>query len=91
MKINYCLIGLTLFFSGIYMSFLNKDTDEFRRFYGLLNTDQKEIYENIVKERLLIYLAGSLLGLGIGYYYYSTNKNDDYLFCKLLLTLALVQ
>jgi hypothetical protein len=85
MQINYCFIGITLLFSGIYMSFLNKDTEEFRRFYSLLNNVQKEKYESIVKERLLIYIGGSLLGLGIGYLYYSKHKNDKYLLCKLLM------
>ena len=91
MEINYCLIGITLLFSGIYMSFLNKDSEHFRRFYNLLDAGQKDKYEGIVKERLLIYIGGSLLGLGLAYYYYSKNKNDNYLFCKLLIIVNLVK
>ena len=91
MEINYCLIGITLLFSGIYMSFLNKDSEHFRRFYNLLDAGQKNKYEEIVKERLLIYVGGSLLGLGLAYYYYSKNKNDNYLFCKLLIIVNLVK
>jgi len=91
MEINYCLIGITLLFSGIYMSFLNKDSEHFRKFYNLLNAGQKDKYEEIVKERLLIYVGGSLLGLGLAYYYYSKNKNDNYLFCKLLIIVNLVK
>ena len=91
MEINYCLIGITLLFSGIYMSFLNKDSEHFRKFYNLLNAGQKDKYEEIVKERLLIYIGGSLLGLGLAYYYYSKNKNDNYLFCKLLIIVNLVK
>tara|TARA_Y100001935_G_scaffold153928_1_gene126900 strand:+ start:596 stop:1042 length:447 start_codon:yes stop_codon:yes gene_type:complete len=91
MEINYCLIGITLLFSGIYMNFLNKDSEHFRRFYNLLDAGQKNKYEEIVKEKLLIYVGGSLLGLGLSYYYYSKNKNDNYLFCKLLIIVNLVK
>jgi len=91
MEINYCLIGITLLFSGIYMNFLNKDSEHFRRFYNLLDAGQKDKYEEIVKEKLLIYVGGSLLGLGLSYYYYSKNKNDNYLFCKLLIIVNLVK
>ena len=91
MEINYCLIGITLLFSGIYMNFLNKDSEHFRRFYNLLDAGQKDKYEEIVKEKLLIYVGGSLLGLGLAYYYYSKNKNDNYLFCKLLIIVNLVK
>lgn len=88
---NYCLIGITLLFSGLYMSIMNKDTEHFRRFYNLLDAGQKEKYENIVRERLLIYIGGSLLGLGLSYYYYISNKNDPYLFCKLLIIVNVVK
>ena len=89
MQLNYCLIGFTLMLSGFYMSFLNRDSDHFRRFYSLLDTSQKEIYENIVKERLLIYIAGTIIGTAISYYYYSTHKNDKLIICKLLVILGL--
>ena len=91
MKMNYCLIGITLLFSGLYMSIMNKDTEHFRKFYNLLDEGQKEKYENIVRERLMIYIGGSLLGLGLSYYYYITNKNDPYLFCKLLIIVNVVK
>ena len=83
MQINYCLIGITLFFSGIYMSFQNRNTEHFRRFYNLLNDTQKEKYESIVRERLLIYIGGALIGLGLAYYYYSTH-NSIYFYNSLL-------
>ena len=70
---------------------MNKDTEHFRRFYNLLDAGQKEKYENIVRERLLIYIGGSLLGLGLSYYYYISNKNDPYLFCKLLIIVNVVK
>ena len=91
MKVNYCFIGLILMFSGFYMSFLNKDTEHFQRFNNLLDAGQKEKYESIVKERLFIYIGGSILGLGLSYYYYLMNPDDKYLFCKLLVITHVVK
>ena len=91
MKINYCFIGMILMFSGFYMSFLNKDTEHFQRFNNLLDAGQKEKYESIVKERLFIYIGGSIIGLGLSYYYYLMNPDDKYLFCKLLVITHVVK
>jgi hypothetical protein len=91
MKVNYCFIGLVLLFSGFYMSFLNKDTEHFQRFNNLLDAGQKEKYESIVRERFLIYIGGSILGLGLSYYYYLMNQKDEYLFCKLLVITHVVK
>ena len=74
MKVNYCLIGLTLLFSSVSMSLENREKVEFVNFYNLLDDQQKEKYEVIVKERLIIYVVGMVLGLMLGYYYYSKNN-----------------
>ena len=73
------------------MSFLNKDTEHFQRFNNLLDAGQKEKYESIVKERLFIYIGGSIIGLGLSYYYYLMNPDDKYLFCKLLVITHVVK
>jgi hypothetical protein len=91
MKVNYCFIGVILLFSGFYMSFLDKNTDHFQRFNDLLDSDQKEKYESIVKERFYIYIAGTILGLGLSYYYYYMNKNDNNIFCKTLVIAPIVK
>ena len=91
MKVNYCLIGIVLLFSGFYMSFLNKDTEHFRKFHNLLDAGQKKKYESIVRERLLIYIGGSVIGMGLAYYYYLMNQKDEYLFCKLLVITHVVK
>ena len=91
MKVNYCFIGLILLFSGFYMSVLNQDTEHFRKFNRLLDESQKETYQSIVKERLLIYITGTILGLGLSYYYYLMNPNDNNLFCKLLTITPVVK
>ena len=84
MKVDFCLIGLTLLFSSIYMSIENRDTDHFKKFYNLLTSEQKSKYESIVKERLMIYLGGILLGMFISYNYYQRKKNTKHILCKSL-------
>ena len=91
MKVNFCLIGLTLLFSSIYMGIENRNTDHFKRFYNLLDAGQKNKYEDIVKERLIIYIGGMVLGTTLSYVYYRNNKNTKYLFCKLLVISYLVK
>lgn len=85
MKVNYCLIGLTLLFSSIYMGLENRKTEHFKKFYNLLDAGQKNKYESIVKERMMIYIGGMLLGNVLGYFYYTRNKGNKYLFCKVLM------
>ena len=62
--------------------------EAFRKF---LDDQQKEKYEVIVKERLIIYVVGMVLGLMLGYYYYSKNKGEKYLFCKSLIIMYLIK
>ena len=58
---------------------------------GEITTHTHPDYESIVRERLLIYIGGALIGLGLAYYYYSTHKNDKYLLCKLLIITGFVK
>ena len=90
MKQLSCLIGITLLLASLSMSLLKKDTDVFNNFYNLLDTDQKVIYEKIVKERLMIYFTGMILGLGLGIYYYVGTK-DKYRSCKFIAIIYLVK
>ena len=91
MKVNFCLVGLTLLFSSIYMTFENRDTDHFKRFYNLLDAGQKNKYESIIKERFTIYLTGILIGCILAYYYYMKNKESKHLFCKVLVIFYFVK
>lgn len=80
-----CLIGFTLLFASLWMSFVQKDSRIFVKFQGLLDERQKRIYASIVRERLTIYTMGMILGLGLGFsYYYGSGKSDKYRVCKLL-------
>ena len=80
-----CLIGFTLLFASLWMSFVQKDSRIFVKFQSLLDDRQKRIYASIVRERLTIYTMGMILGLGLGFsYYYGSGKSDKYRVCKLL-------
>ena len=49
MKITSCLIRFTLLFASLYLSLQKKNTQIFNKFYTLLDENQKNIYEKIVK------------------------------------------
>ena len=86
-----CLIGFTLVLSSIYMSYYRKDNTIFSKFNSLLNQNQKEIYQKIVYERMMIYIIGSVLGLSLGVYYLLKSKNEKYRICKFLMIIYLVK
>jgi hypothetical protein len=91
MKDISCIVGITFLISSLSMSILKRDTQIFTRFDSLLDEQQKRIYNEIVKERILIYFIGMLLGLGFGIYYYVNNKDDNYRFCKFLAIIYIVK
>ena len=91
MKISYCLIGFTLLFSSIYMSYLKKDSDIFVNFMNLLDEDQQKIYQKIIYERIMIYVMGMLFGVSLGLYYLFTNKKDNYRLCKFLCIIYVIK
>ena len=68
MKLSYCLVGISLLFSSIFMHFL-KDETNFKRFVSLLTREQLQIYNKIVYERLSIYAFGVFLGIILGLIY----------------------
>ena len=84
MKITPCLIGFTLLFSSIYMSYMKRDDEVFSNFMDLLDPKQKVIYAGIVFQRLYIYVMGMIIGLLLAIYYVLTCKNDNYRLCKFL-------
>tara|TARA_B110000914_G_C15369106_1_gene402296 strand:+ start:47 stop:484 length:438 start_codon:yes stop_codon:yes gene_type:complete len=90
MKDISCLVGISMLIASLSMTVLKKDTTIFKKFYDLLNDEQKIIYEGIVKERLMIYFSGMIIGLGLGIYYYIGSK-DKYRLCKFLAIIYLVK
>lgn len=91
MKITSCLVGFTLLFASLYMSLQKKNTQIFNKFYILLDENQKNIYEKIVKERMMIYFSGMVLGLGLGIYFYIKNPKTDYKLCKFLAIIYVIK
>ena len=55
MKNIYCLIGITLFLTNIFMFFPNMKSKKCMALYNKLNKEQKTKYIDIVKERIIIY------------------------------------
>jgi len=90
MKDLSCIIGITLLISSLSMTIQKRDSTIFINFHRLLDDDQKIIYEKIVKERLIIYVTGMILGLGLGIFYYIKTK-DRYRLCKFLAIIYLVK
>ena len=86
-----CAIGFTLLFSSFYMSYMRQDNEIFINFYSLMNIKQKKIYEDIVKERFVIYLAGSILGIISAVLFYRNNKSEKYILCKSLFLLYFIK
>ena len=90
MKDICCIIGITLLIGSLSMSLQKRNTNIFNKFYDLLDKEQKDIYEGIVKERFTIYFTGMILGLGLGIFYYIRSK-DKYRLCKFLAIIYLVK
>ena len=60
---------------------MKQDNEIFIDFYSLLNNSQK-IYEGIVRERFIIYLAGSILGIISAVLFYRNNKSENISYVK---------
>lgn len=61
--INYCVLGAAFLGSSILTMMVCKSSKNFVKFRKLLNQKQLEIYNNIIKERMSIYIQGLILGI----------------------------
>lgn len=61
--LNYCVLGAAFLGSSILTMMASKQSKNFVNFRKLLNTKQLEIYNNITKERMSIYIQGLILGV----------------------------
>jgi len=76
-----CVIAAALLGSMVYILFNYDKNNKILYFMSLLNPEQQEIYKNISKERLNIYLQGWTLGLILGLIYlnyYAKNNTPTY-------------
>jgi len=91
MKVSFCLIAFVLLISSCYLAIMKQDKQIFIDFKNLLNEEQNQKYQKIVKERMMIYFIGMVLGIAIGIFYYMKNKNEDYLFCKVIVIIYFIK
>jgi len=92
LECNTCIVGITLLFASVYMSFIKHDDKHFVKFYDTLNEEQKLIYSVIVLERVMIYVTGMILGLILGiYYYFWYGHKHKYKLCSFLAIIYLTK
>jgi len=73
----YCVIAFALLGSMIFM-LLNVDkNDKVMYFLSLLKPEQQEIYKNITRERMNIYLQGFVLGIILGIIYLKMTQSKN--------------
>ncbi len=78
---NTCFIAITFLISSIYLAIVRQDKGIFFEFTKLLNPKQKVIYSKIVKERLMIYMLGMIMGIVSGILYYYRFPKQPYVIC----------
>ena len=61
--LNYCVLGAAFLGSSIMTMMADKKSKNFDNFTKLLDSNQLQIYNNISKERLSIYIQGLILGI----------------------------
>ena len=61
--ISYCLVGAALIGSMIVTMLTSKKSKNFKDFVALLDDNQTNIYKSITKERLHIYIQGTIIGI----------------------------
>jgi len=69
-----CLIATGLFSSKVYLMVNYKKNTLLKQFDAILSEDQKSRYQNIMKERLTIYIHGMIFGLLLGFIYLNMAK-----------------
>ena len=70
-----CFIAAALLGSMVYFIINGKKANKIMYFRSLLTNDQQKIHENIVNERMNIYIQGFVLGLILALVYLKTMKN----------------
>ena len=91
MNVIFCFIAIILLISSVYLAIMRQDKKIFIDFHKLLNPEQRDKYEKIVRERFMIYTVGMCLGIALGIFYYMNNKKDNYLFCKVITIIYLIK
>ena len=88
----YCFIGYTLLLASIFMHLLKNEKMN-DSFIKLLNRKQNKIYDLIVKERTVIYISGTFIGLLFGFiflFFYPKHKYKNCLFITIIMVTKLL-
>tara|TARA_Y100000389_G_scaffold203219_1_gene250944 strand:- start:938 stop:1408 length:471 start_codon:yes stop_codon:yes gene_type:complete len=91
MKIISCALGTTLLISSIFLTIVKKNSDVFIKFKRLLTREQLKIYNEIIKERIMIYTIGMTTGLFVGGIFYYYNRKEKYALCKFLVIVYMLK
>ena len=91
MKIISCALGTTLLISSIFLTNVKKNSDVFIKFKRLLTGEQLKKYNEIIKERIMIYTIGMATGLFVGGIYYYYNRKEKYALCKFLVIVYMLK
>ena len=90
MNITICSVAVVFLLSSIFMMFL-KDEKLFTNFMNTLDEDQKKVYFKIIREWIMLYIGGMLLGLCLGVIYLSMNKKTGMNICAFITIVFVTQ
>ena len=90
MNITICSVAVVFILSSIFMMFL-KDDKLFSKFMNTLNDDQKKIYFKIIRERIMLYIGGMILGMVLGFIYLFMNKRTGLNICAFITIVFVTQ
>ena len=88
-----CLVGFALIIGQIALS-LNADIKkENKQFFDTLDSNQRIIYDKVVKERMNIYICATIISLIIGniFLFVNRNKNNMFKACCFITIVFLIQ
>jgi len=91
MRISACLISTGFIFASIYVIVTSGHTNEAKFFFASLDKPkQLEIYNEIVSERVTLFLQGQILGILVGAFYLYFFKKNSYNYCIFSLTTYII-
>jgi hypothetical protein len=83
---NTCIIGVTFLLASVYIAIFDNDKKNkvFIKFMNLLNNEQRKKYQQVVQERVKIYVIALLSGLGAALLFYYRYPEMPYKICTFL-------
>ena len=91
LQCNTCVIGITFLLASIFSAIHGHKKDIFIKFNQLLNDKQQIIYQQIIQERIKIYMTAVIAGVCSGLLYWFYNKKQPYIWCTFLAIAYIVK